>query len=230
MSTIYNLLFQSPICLMLSFSILAAEKSSTDIKTMIRKLHLENQQLVLIDDLLGIEYDQTEKKVQQKDYKYFIAQGYSKENSQTRYPVIRHFFDNNQLSKEDIFYDLGSGYGRVLFYGAALHPQTKFKGVEIVGERAAFARSIAKKGGFENVEIIHQDVLKADLSDGTIFYLFNPFPKIIDEVIKKLNAVAAIRKIRVVAVGETIKDLDKVKWLKRSNPKNNFGAFVFESI
>lgn len=92
----------------------------------------------------------------------------------TKYPRIRQILHELNPTPNDVVYDVGSGYGRFCLYGA-LTTEATFKGVEAVSARFETAMSIKDKLHIPNVDFVNRNVVDADLSDGTIFYLFNPF-------------------------------------------------------
>lgn len=92
----------------------------------------------------------------------------------TKYPLIRKILHEIQPKKDDIIYDIGSGYGRFCMYGA-LTTEATFKGVEAVETRHQKAVESKEALGVSNVEFLNANALDVDYSDGTIFYLFNPF-------------------------------------------------------
>lgn len=72
----------------------------------------------------------------------------------------------------DVFYDLGSGDGRVLFPLAQKYPQVEFVGVEI--SFFLYFLSVSKKFicGTKNVRFVRGDVYKQDYSDAKVIYVF----------------------------------------------------------
>src|SRR5262245_59750810 len=52
----------------------------------------------------------------------------------TPYDIIRQVIAWAALTPDDVFYDLGAGFGRVLLYGA-LTSDAQFRGIEVVRER-----------------------------------------------------------------------------------------------
>lgn len=92
----------------------------------------------------------------------------------TAYRVIRDIIHHLKPAADDVVYDIGSGYGRFALYGA-LTTEATFKGVEFIRPRHEKAVSIKEKFGIGNAEFINANVLDTDMSDGTIFYMFNPF-------------------------------------------------------
>ena len=79
-------------------------------------------------------------------------------------------------SPEDVFYDLGSGKGRMLCL-MARRRMRKCVGIELFASHCEAARRNTERlrGRKSPVEIICEDAAKADLSDGTIYFMFNPF-------------------------------------------------------
>lgn len=119
----------------------------------------------------------------------------------TAYRVIRDIMHEIRPTTDDTVYDIGSGYGRFSLYGA-LTTDATFKGIELVTARHKKAQSIKNKFGISNVKFINQDVLDADMSDGTIFYMFNPFFPFNNDiqyaVENKLRQIADKKPITVV--------------------------------
>lgn len=92
----------------------------------------------------------------------------------TPYNIIRDILHKVRPTKDDTVYDVGSGYGRFCFYGALTNEAT-FKGIEAIKKRHVKAVEIKDKFKIPNVEFENANVLESGISDGTIFYLFNPF-------------------------------------------------------
>lgn len=92
----------------------------------------------------------------------------------TPYNVIRDILHTVRPTKDDTVYDIGSGYGRFCLYGA-LTSEATFKGIEAIEKRHEKAVEIKDNFKIPNVDFINENVLEAGISDGTIFYLFNPF-------------------------------------------------------
>lgn len=130
------------------------------------------------------------------------------------FSVIRDILRKVRPGSKDIVYDLGCGYGRVILYGA-LTTEAKYKGIELVSRRVEKARSIIDDFQIGNAQIIRGNVLSRDLSDGTIFYLFNPFSEFTTgEVIEKLRTIARSKLITIASFWMR-EDFDKLDWLQR---------------
>lgn len=110
------------------------------------------------------------------------------------WPVFEHL----SFAAGSRFYDLGSGYGHSLFYGAALRPDISFKGIEIMSVRVDECRSVASRLGLGNITFAAGDVSEGGFSDADIIFLFNPFPPDTEEEVRRQIAVLACAKPLVV--------------------------------
>ncbi|GEM_PF-3111013 len=186
-----------------------------------------------IDWLLDIHESATEEKIDHGEY----PGQYSGYNG-TPYFVIKNVMDELLLGPDDVFYDLGSGFGRAVLAAGFLTQAGKAMGVELVGERMAECRRVAEKWGLRNVEVIQGDASSdaLDLSEGTVFFLFNPFtPGILRKVLAKLERVAENKKIRIVSWGGTLNEYLEEEcekgWLHRKTVIDHFKweVIIYES-
>lgn len=155
----------------------ALSQSPQDLRVMMRAIDKSNRSIdtCFVDSVLGIpiirgrgrEYIGMEDNLQDHDSFDFIYEG-------TKYNSAREILHKVKPQKDDVVYDLGSGYGRFCFYGS-LTTDAAFKGIEIVERRVKAANSIKERFGIDNLTFTQGDVTEQDFSDGTIFYLFNPF-------------------------------------------------------
>lgn len=104
--------------------------------------------------------------------------------------------------RHDIFFDIGSGMGRILC-SMARKSLKKCVGVELSPALCAIAgrNALRVRGRKTSIEIRCTDATKADLSDGTIFWFFNPFgPDTLQSVIANIeeSLVEHPRKIKIV--------------------------------
>jgi|GEM_PF-1015265 len=215
--------------------------SPDEVKDYILKLHSSNEALRREDDdfldmLLGIETDEVEGKI---DFQK-LADEFPREEfwgsgfSWTPYELIRKFIKELDLGSEDTLFDLGSGYGRVPLY-ASLTTEAKCKGIEIVPERDEVAADAAKTLKLENVEFIPGNVLDQDYSDGTVFFLFNPFSvETLEKVNEKIKEIAKKKKIRLVSYGPSTSFFMDEDWIREIQPEDDrgdsWGLKIFESI
>ncbi|HZK20685.1 MAG TPA: methyltransferase domain-containing protein [Oscillospiraceae bacterium] len=103
----------------------------------------------------------------------FASKG-AKDTQSTDYRLLEPIFEKVTLSQNDKVVDIGCGQGRVLSY---LITEKGFKGklvgVELSEKIADFTKQ--RFQNFPQVEIINGNAVKSIPSDGTVFYLFNPF-------------------------------------------------------
>jgi precorrin-6B methylase 2 len=137
------------------------------------------------------------------------------------------------VSRDDVFYDLGSGLGQVAIL-VNLLCGVKTKGIEVDPGYCDYARRCAKALNLTDVEFINLDARVADYSDGTIFYLYTPFKgRMLRDVLEKLAEEAKKKTIRVCAYGPCILDVSRQNWLKscsQSTGDVEFTLGVFVSI
>ncbi len=86
----------------------------------------------------------------------------------TTYSEALQVFELANLTKKDVFYDLGCGYGWVCIWAARRCKSSK--GIESHKHLVAKARKNVQKSGLRNVEIIRGDFTKARLSDASVVY------------------------------------------------------------
>jgi SAM-dependent methyltransferase len=118
-----------------------------------------------------------------------------------------------------VFYDVGCGKGRPLCV-MARHPFEKVVGVELRADLCEAARSNAGqlRGRVAPIEIINADAGLVDLSEGDVYFFFNPFgPPTLKRVLGSLqrSLVSAPRAITLVyyhAVHENV--LSECDWLE----------------
>lgn len=131
---------------------------------------------------------------------------------------IFEFLTTLSPQKDEIVYDLGSGFGRVVLIGA-IYSQATFKGIEIVSSRVKSAQKIKEKLNIKNAYFEENNVLKADFMDGDIFFLFNPFSeKTLNEVGRKLELISKIKPIKIATWGGNSNHyFEKCQWLEKMN-------------
>lgn len=165
-----------------------------------------------MDDLLGICAEETESEL----YESGLSSDYLQERflyEGTPYILLRSLFHELSLSADDILFDLGSGYGRVVFY-AGIVTRAQIIGVEIVPERIASSLSLRNTLRLERVDFIRANVLEYEYSRGTVFFLFNPFTKdTLHKVAQTLEHIANQKHIRIVSVAECAHFFDTLPWL-----------------
>jgi SAM-dependent methyltransferase len=92
------------------------------------------------------------------------------------------------------FYDLGSGYGHVLFCGAVLRPDITFKGIELMPVRVAECEAARSRHGIENLSFVAGDVTQGGFAEADIIFVFNPFPPDTMRAVREQIGTVARRK------------------------------------
>ena len=83
---------------------------------------------------------------------------------------LKKVFDYIKPEKEMIFYDLGSGIGRVCFF-TAIKYELNSKGIELLPTFIKNANKIKDKYKINNLEFIEKNWLDIDISDADIIYI-----------------------------------------------------------
>ena len=92
---------------------------------------------------------------------------------------VTKMFTEINPNKDDVFYDFGSGFGKVVIQSYLLTPIKKSMGIEIVENRNIIAEQAKErlingehfKSKYKSIQFIQDDFFNVDTSDGTIFYL-----------------------------------------------------------
>jgi hypothetical protein len=129
----------------------------------------------------------------------------------------RHIFDlmrRAAFTEQDVLIDLGSGLGHVPLL-AAICSGIRSIGVELEPAYIETARHCARELNLDRVTFVQSDAREADLSHGTVFYLYTPFTgNILRTVLDRLRQETASRAIRVCSFGPCTEVITGEPWLK----------------
>lgn len=129
--------------------------------------------------------------------------------------IILSMLDGDATSADDVFYDVGSGLGRVTML-VHLLCAARTKGVEVEPAFCAYARRCATDLNLAPVEFIHADARDVDYSDGTVFFMYTPFRGgMLRDVVQKLRAASLNRPIRLYTYGPCTLEVSQQRWLTR---------------
>jgi hypothetical protein len=79
---------------------------------------------------------------------------------------------NEQIdSKGGVFYDIGSGNGKLLLQMSIISNFDKYVGIEIEKIRHLYSIEIKNQIGVENVSFINEDVFNVDISDASFIFI-----------------------------------------------------------
>lgn len=133
------------------------------------------------------------------------------------------------LTQSDVLFDIGSGLGHVPLLISIL-TGTHCVGIEVNPTFVASARDCARSLGLDRVALIHQDARTADLSAGTLFYLYTPFTgALLRSVLDRLQIEAAARPIRIATLGPCTAIVASETWLSPSSEPDPEVISLFHS-
>jgi hypothetical protein len=129
----------------------------------------------------------------------------------------RHIFDfieRAAIGPDDVLIDLGSGLGHVPML-VSIYTGAQAIGIEREPVYVEGADHSARALNLDRVTFIAQDAREADLSRGTVFYLYTPFNgTILRRVLDLLKREAARRPIRIGTLGPCTPMVAAEPWLE----------------
>ena len=134
------------------------------------------------------------------------------------YRNLRRLVRLLQPNEEDVFYDIGCGEGRVVCVFGRIRLRLVV-GIEVDSSLCDQARKNAEglRGRRADIQIRCQDAARAELSDGTIYFVYNSFGKAtMVEVLDKIHSSLAPspRRLRIVYYNAVLEELFKeCSWL-----------------
>lgn len=144
----------------------------------------------------------------------------------------RHIFDligRAALTERDLLIDLGSGLGQVTLV-AAICTKARCVGIEVEASYVDSARKSARSLELKNAEFVEGDVRTADLSEGTVFYLYTPFTgAMLRDVLGLLRVEAGRREIRVGTYGPCTRVVAQERWLRAVGAVDEDRVALFQS-
>lgn len=153
------------------------------------------------------------------------------------YRNVRRILRVVNPGREDVFYDIGCGMGRILCV-AALRPVRKCVGVELLEPLCEIARQNANslRRRKAPIQIVRGDAATVDLSDGTIYFMFNPFgPDTLRDTLENIRcslsrSPRAIKIVYYHAKHQCV--LQDQNWLAKVQEFDGFGghpAIIWEN-
>jgi hypothetical protein len=131
--------------------------------------------------------------------------------------VVVELVERMGSGPEDVFVDLGAGLGQVVLL-VHLLTGVRALGVEIEPAYCVYAQACAAELGLTGVGFELGDARVADLSAGTVFFLFTPFKgEVFSQVMERVRdvALASSRGIRVIGYGPCSDEIARLDWLRR---------------
>jgi hypothetical protein len=143
---------------------------------------------------------------------------------------ILDFIGRTALTDRDFLIDLGSGLGQVTLM-ASICSSANCTGIEREPSYVDCAWKSARSLNLNNVRFIRGDARAADLSSGTVFYLFTPFTgAILRDVLNSLRQEAVRRKIRICTFGPCTRVVAEAHWLSVLGPTDANRVALFRSL
>ena len=149
--------------------------------------------------------------------------------------IVLRLIEEANITKDDVFYDLGSGLGQVPIL-VGLLTGAKTKGIEFEAAYCDYARQCAGRLNLSHVKFMNLDARDADYSDGTVFFMYTPFTdKLLQEVLEKLKGESRKRAIRICTYGPCTPHVSNQSWLRRvgqvdQNADHEYESAIFRSV
>lgn len=144
----------------------------------------------------------------------------------------RHVFDlirRTPLNEHDVLMDLGSGMGIVPML-VATSTGARAIGIEREPAYADAARRCARSLGQARASFVCQDAREADMSAGTVFYLYTPFTgEVMRTVLAMLRDEAARRPLRVATFGPCTPVVAAEAWLRTDMERSTERLVLFST-
>jgi hypothetical protein len=126
---------------------------------------------------------------------------------------ILQFIRLSALTESDTLVDLGSGLGHVPILASIL-TGAQCIGIEAESAYVQSAGDCARNLHLNRVTFLHQDATNANLTPGTVFYLYTPFTgNTLKAVLKKLHNVSTERPITIGTLGPCTPTVGAESWL-----------------
>ena len=135
-------------------------------------------------------------------------------------------FSELKINSNDVFYDLGCGSGKINLFVAEKY-KIKSIGIEIIDKRYDVCKSIHSKVNNKNLYYYKDDILKHDLSNGTIFYTYNLTwgDTINNKIVKKIKTSA--KKCKYIISSVLLKDLKLFKTIPVKFSSHDANLYVY---
>ena len=144
----------------------------------------------------------------------------------------RHIFrliELTELTATDVLVDLGSGLGHVPLL-VSICTDARSIGIELEAAYIACAQRCAQRLNLDRVTFFREDARVADLTNGTVFYLYTPFTgSILRATVERLRREAATRRIRICSYGPCTSVIAEESWLEAASAPEAHRIALFRS-
>lgn len=148
----------------------------------------------------------------------------------TPYIEFRQILERVRVRPGDTVIDFGAGYGRMGFVIGAHYPATKFIGYEVVRERVIEGERCLRAQDYQSAQMVCADIDNPDfvLPEAAVYFVYDfSHRAAIDRLLGKLQTMARLRPVTVVARGRSSRDaIDHgALWLSQVVPPEHFQNF-----
>lgn len=128
--------------------------------------------------------------------------------------IILEMAEKARFTKEDVFFDLGSGLGQVPILVHLLSGATA-KGIEFEPAYCEYARACAEDLHLPWLDFQNTDARAVNYSTGTAYFMYSPFEgKILTDVLDKMERETQ-KGTRLFTFGPCTSQVSRQKWLRR---------------
>jgi predicted RNA methylase len=145
--------------------------------------------------------------------------------------VILDLIDHVNLDDHDVFIDLGSGLGNIAML-VNLLTGLRSIGIERDPVFYKYAEDMRHSLALHQVSFINADARDADLSQGTVFYLFTPFiESILHKVMNKIYHVSEQHPVTVCSFGPCTPVIASLPWMRniKGDSQHEFQLVIFKA-
>jgi len=146
---------------------------------------------------------------------------------------VRHVLDlihRARLCSNDIVVDLGSGMGHVPLL-VSICTGAQACGIEREEAYVASARRAAETLHVNRATFLAQDARDADVSRGTVFYLYTPFTgDMLRHMLDRLRQEAGRRSFRIATLGPCTPAVASEPWLRAASEPHADRITLFRSV
>lgn len=134
--------------------------------------------------------------------------------------IVFELVRNAGFTKDDVFFDIGSGLGQVAIL-VNLLAGVQTAGIEFDPAFCEYSKECTAALGLQGISFINVDAREADYSSGTVFFMYTPFRgKMLEDVLGLLRKESLKREIRIITYGPCTPEVAAQDWLYLISPKN----------
>jgi len=189
---------------------------------------------IAIDQLIGIDPEFHEERLGINELIDQYGSEHRTYQADTTYSYIYRMYEFLRSIRPKSLLDIGSGNGRILFFGALLLENTNFYGIELVKERVEYCNQLNQKMGL-NIQFINGDVLEEKLPPVDCICLINSlFPSMMPALLEKLKTYAESNPFLLIAASTCNMIISEQDWIREVDldppPEHEYDLRVFKTV